>query len=243
MYRQDFLRTIREDYLDDTTDNPDQDDADYRWSGAFLTRAIATAEFEACRRADLIHDTTTAAVCTITLVDGTYLHALHSKITALDKVIYDGAEIPKVTEEFLNANYGAEWRDDTGAPTHYLVKGRKIRLYPIPTSTEAGDEVSLEVYRLPLARFTNTPEIPEEYHQDLCEYVAYLAYRRRDEDTQDMSKAKYHYNEFEARFGELPTAQVREHELRSPAALEMRPDYGYASTSTISSDSLDDSCW
>lgn len=243
MYRQEFIRTLREDYLDDITSNPDQDDSDYRWSGGFLTRAIATAELEACRRADLIHDTTTAAVCTITLVAGTYLHAIHSKVTVLDKVIYDGAEIPKVTEGYLKANYGAEWRDDTGAPTSYMVLGRKIRLYPIPTATEADDEVSLEVYRLPMARFTTTPEIPEEYHLDLCEYAAYLAFRRHDEDTKDNRKADYHLAEFTARFGELPSAQVREHQLRSPAALEMRPDYGYSHTSTVSSDSLDDDCW
>lgn len=243
MYRQEFIRALREDYLDDVTDNPDQSDEDYRWSTGFLTRAIATSEFEACRRADLIHDTTTPAVCNITLVAGTCLHALHSKITVLDKVIYDGAEIPKVTEAGLEANYGEDWRDDTGAPTSFLVLGRKIRLYPIPTATEADDTVSLEVYRLPMARFTNTPEIPEEYHMDLCEYAAYLAYRRGDEDTKDMRKAKAFLAEFEARFGDLPDARVREHQLRSPKAMSFRPEYGYLTTSTINSDSLDEECW
>lgn len=242
-HRTELIQIIREDLLDDVTDNPDQDDKDYRWSQAFLTRGIATAEAEACRRADLIYDTTTAAVCSVTLVADTSTYAIHSKVTVLEKVIYDGEEIPQATEEELEAYYGATWRADTGAPTHYIVLGRNIRLYPIPTTTEAGETVSLEVYRLPLARFTDTLEVPEEYHQDLCEYVAYLAFKRRNEDTEDQRKAKNHLAEFTARFGELPDARVREHQLRSPKSLRFRPEYGYMSTGVINTDSLDEDCW
>lgn len=224
MRRDELIRILREDYLDDVSDAPDQDDEHYRWSGAFLGRALAQAELEACRRVDFIFDDSTAAVCQITLADGTESYALNGKITRIERVFYDGTELGHRTEADMAGIYGDDWRTDTGEPSIYLVKGRRIRPYPIPSADEDGEVLALEVYRLPLAPFQTEPEIPEEYHERLCPYGAHLAYKRRDEDTYDPKKAEEMLAEFNAEFGRPVDPEVREHQLRNPDTLQFTLD-------------------
>lgn len=228
MKRAELIRKVREDYLDDVSDAPDQDDEGYRWSDAFLGRAIAEAEYEACRRTDLLYDESTAAITAIALVDGTASYALSAKVTRLVAVVYDGAPLAHKTLGELTETYGEQWRADTGEPVAYAVSGKVLRVYPTPSADEDGDALSLEVYRLPLKSFVDEPEIGEEYHEDLCLYAAHSAYKRRDEDTYDPKKARELLQEFNAAFGYPVNALVREHQKRSPASLSIRPDYGYS---------------
>lgn len=243
MNRLELIRKVREDYLDDVSDNPDQSDEGLNWSDSFLARALAEAEFEACRRTDLIYDDSTAAVTQITLVSGTAGYTLSSKITKIENVVYNDAPLEHKTEEGLAAENGADWRADTGEPASYIIKGKTIRFYPVPTDDEATDIVYLEVYRLPLKSFVDAPEIPEEYHEDLCSYAAHLAWKRRDEDTYDPKKVVEMMMEFNEAFGPPVNARVREHQKRSPKTLRFRPDYGYSDNARSRDDYVNEDNW
>lgn len=225
-----LVQELREDYLDDTSDAPDQSDEGYLWSDAFLMRSLAGptgAEYEACRRTDLIFDKTTAAVTQVTLVDGTATYSLHDKVTRIHRVIYDDTPLTHKAEHEMH-EADAQWRTRTGTPTDYLVEGRSITLHPIPDSDDDGATLYLHVFRLPLTSFATEPEIPEEWHVHLCKYGAYRAYRRRDPDTQDIAMSDRFLAEFNAVFGPPVSSLVREHQLRSPSSLKMRFDFGYA---------------
>jgi len=219
MTRGELIRMVREDWLDDVSDNPDQNDEDRRWSDQFIARWLARGEIVACqgsRGGDLIFDSSTAAVTQITLATDTASYSSSSKITRIEAVIYDGAPLEQKTEREIVSENGDDWRTATGEPTAYIVKGRTIRFYPIPTSSENGDTVYLEVYRIPIDSFKEEPEIPEEFHEYLCAYAAYRAYSRRDEDTHDPKRAAEALAEFERIFGRPVSASVRRHHLEQP---------------------------
>jgi len=211
-----LIRTVREDYLDDVSDSPDQADEDYDWKSPFLLRAFAEAERIACSGSDLLFDDSTPAVTQITLATDTASYTLSSKITRIEEVIYDGVPLVQKTERELLDESGDEWRTETGAPENFIVKGRKIRFFPVPTSTQGGETVYMEVYRLPLKSFTDQPEIPEEHHEHLCYFVAYRAYSRRDEDTYEPKKAAEMLAMFESIFGRPTDAETRAHLLEQP---------------------------
>jgi hypothetical protein len=220
MYMEELIQIVREDYLDDVADT--DDDSDLRWSDSFLRRALAKAEREACRRTDLLFDDSTSTVTQITLATDTDSYTYNNKITRIDSVIYDDEPLDQKTEAELVEEHGEGWRTDTGEPTAYVVRGGKIRFYPTPTSSESGDIVYLEVFRLPLVPFTTSPEIPEEHHEDLCPYAAYLAWKRRDEDTFDPGKASEMLAEFTATFGTLDDAAIRRHRLEQPKNTQIK---------------------
>lgn len=220
--KADLIRIVRDEYLDDVSDNPDQNEADYRWSTSFLTRALGRAETVACQSSKLIFDSTTTAVTQITLVTDTASYSYHDKITQIGAVIYDDEPLIQKTERELVDEEGEEWRTETGEPTSFIIKGRTIRFFPAPTSTENGGIVYLEVYRLPMNAFADALEIPEEQHENLCAYVAYLAYNRRDEDTYNPEKANEMKMDFESVFGRPVKASVRRHHLEQPRNTSFR---------------------
>lgn len=221
-----LIRMTREDWLDDVSDNPDQNDEDRRWKDTFLARSLARGESVACQGkngGDLIFDDSTAAITQITLITDTAGYTYDSRITRIEAVIYGDAPLEKKTERELVDEEGEEWRTETGEPTSYIVKGRTIRLFPVPTSGENGEIVYLEVYRLPLASFKTEPEIPEEFHEYLCAYAAYRAYNRRDEDTYNPGKAADALAEFRSVFGEPVEASIRRHHLEQPRSATFQP--------------------
>ncbi len=141
----------REDYLDDTVGATAGDGL---VTDATFLRFLIEAQEQACRRMDLLYDETTAAICTLTLVDGTRVYLLDSRITKLERVEYDSAAIPQKTVEELNIS-NPTWRTDTGEPTQFVVRQRSLYPIPYPGADEDTDTLSLEVYRLPLVDLRN----------------------------------------------------------------------------------------
>jgi hypothetical protein len=75
-----------------------------------------------------------------------------------------------------------------GVPTAYTLDAGSsvLRFWPTP---DAVYEYKLVVARRPLRDMAAThdvPEIPEEYHLDLCDYVAYMAVRNNDTESSDV---------------------------------------------------------
>lgn len=237
----DLIVRLNEDYLDDTLGLATDDSLATEES---LIRYFDEAQKEACRRMDLLYDEETAEACRHTLVAGKRVYPIDSRVTKLERVSYGGVDLPKKVESEYE---GLSWRSDTGPPTSFYCRGTSIYLHPVPTATEAGNALSLAVYRTPLDDMTCSDEeleIPAEFHQALIYWALYRVLSKRDEDINDPQGALYYLAKFTNVFGEEVPADVRIHQFESPWVTTLRPATGYQFTNTTESDpDFDASGW
>jgi hypothetical protein len=215
----DLLAIIRADYLDD-------DVTPYAWSDAFLLREIGRAQQQACWRQDLRHlyDNESFAV---TVTEGVRSYALDPLILRIDEILFDGEPLIFTTRAMLDLSRPG-WRNTVdGIPVSFYVQGRKLYLDRAPSAAEDGLALSIHAWREPLIdpmdlgehddlEWTNDPE-------QLAHWVAYRAFLRRDEDTQNKEHAKLHLDLFNATFGAEVPVQARAELLMYPADLTIAP--------------------
>lgn len=226
-----LITQVREDYLDDTNSDA------YLWSDASLLRKFTEAERQACNRANLIYDDSTYYT-SLTLVSGQASYDLDPKITVVENIIFDGDIVVKKTREELD-KLQPTWRTDTGMADkviYAVITGKQIRFNYIPDATDAGEVVSLEVYRLPDVDITSAsqePEIPEEYHRDLIYWVLHECYKKQDVDTFNQEKSDSFLARFDGVFGPYVSARVRRHQFENPRSTHIRPIAYTQPTKTI----------
>jgi hypothetical protein len=218
-----IVTLAREDYLDDPV-------APFLWSNNLLERYLNQAEREACRRASLLFDKTTAQdgdaqpLCSLSITAGTATYAVSSKIIRVRDCVpaVNGYPILQKTTGWLD-EFWPEWRIATGAPVYFIQDKGSIQLVPIPVS---DDTLALEVMRLPLADMTiagaEVPEIPEEYHLDLVPHICELAFRKRDAETEDNTLSESFAAQFTAKFGPPVSALSETNRRRRPRNMRLR---------------------
>jgi len=162
---------------------------------------------EACRRARLIVDRSTAAVCSYVVEPDTPIITLDSRIIKIRRV-YLASRSQPLNRKFVADmdDMHAGWETHTGSTDSYVADyetgaSKKIFLYRRPA---VADSLNLVVVRLPLADLAGSddvPEIPQQYHAALVHYV--VAKLRNIEDTElyDLKKALKAEAEFEREFG------------------------------------------
>lgn len=224
------IELIRADYLDDNYNTGSSDDL---VSDAQLIRWLAEAEFEACRRKDLLFDDTTPTdssavpITRITLVPSTVKYPFSQRVTRIDAIHY----ISPLGRKHPLKHVNREWLDRHmpdravryGTPRVYQVRGRHLYLYPIPF--EAA-ELHLDVYRVPLeevAEVTDTFVLDEEWHVGLTHWCPYRAFMNLDEDVEDARGQHFFYAKFAETFGPALTAAVRRIILEEPESIETQP--------------------
>jgi len=91
------------------------------------------------------------------------------------------------------------------------------------------DTIALTVSRLPLANMSigggESPEIPEEYHLHLIDWICHLALMKHDQEAENIKKAFLHGAKFEKAFGVRESALVeanRRRSVRNPTARPRR---------------------
>jgi hypothetical protein len=159
---------------------------------------------EASRRAKLIVDSTTTAICRITVASGTAVYTLDPRIIAIRRVklASNARVLGKSVYWELDEAY-PRWDESTGTVDR-IVTGMdtdKIRLFRIPT---VADTLQLTVVRLPLlplAKDGDTPEINARFHRSLVYYIKHKAYNNQDSEVFDPNKADVHLAFFEQEFG------------------------------------------
>jgi len=177
-------------------------DTEKLWSDLELTEYANDVIEELTEEVDLIKDSTTAAVCTITLVLNQSTYTLHPKITRVlrAKISSETKPLTPATVEGLDVAY-PDWEDnDSGTPQYIVVESEtgKIEIYPAPDSTIAGETLDLTVYRLPLVELDATdaldesPEISARYHRKLIPGILARCYRKKDSETRN-DKLEMHY--------------------------------------------------
>lgn len=211
------LRTALRWRLDDSA-------APYLWPDEELNSYINQAVDEACFRARLNIDSSSAAVTPVVVTAGVAEYALHSSIIDVLRVWdnVDNHKLIKTGFDELDQLYPS-WPSHEGPLMKYVLdlnyyhatgdedQTHRLTIYPKPAKDTT---LSLTVYRLPLepmASDGDVPEIPRQYHSDLLHWAAHLAYLKRDADTSDPNKARDAMQLFEIAFGEKPGAVILEH--------------------------------
>ena len=226
-----LIPIIREAYLDDVTDIADQDGLEFEDSVAFSTswllREIGTAQRQACYRQDLRHlyDASTPAICAIALQTGVADYALDPRILRLQEVRHGVSVLEHTTQALLERGLPT-WRTTTPArPRAFFVTARTLTLWPTPGASEAGDTLSLSVWREPLAdpgmhddlEWTQEPE-------QLAYWVAFRAFARPGQVITDHQQALQYRAMFDQAFGTEVKAKARAELLAYPNHLSFAPE-------------------
>jgi hypothetical protein len=188
------------------------DKPDLLWSLAEWTEYVNEAENEACIRANLIIDKS-SALTNIAVLSGTATYSIDERILIIKRAMLSGGTEPlvKTTRRVLDAVYPS-WEAEAGVVRSWLSDDtNKITLYKSPI---ANATLNLMVSRLPENpmtlpnKLTESPEIDTMYHLGLIDWMLHRAYSKQDSETLDKGKAKEHLTRFIKRFGERPPAAV-----------------------------------
>lgn len=174
-----------------------------------LLQFASEAEREACRRANLLIDST-SGFCSVAVSANDPLVEIDQSIINIRRARLSISLYPLSpvrAEEMDRVNPG--WESHVGTPTTYVTDYQTgfIRLYPIQRTTA---DLIITVSRLPVLEMTDDgdePEIRQEYHPALVQWMLYRAYAIQDADLFDQNKSARALAEFEREFGRKSSAR------------------------------------
>lgn len=193
------------------------------WSRNEWTEYANDAQNEACRRARLLVDSTTAAVCSITLASGTATYDLHDSIIFVRRVrliqVADSVALSVLKRAHvsdLDRFAGPQWQEETGQPRAYVPDMDDHQFRPFPTPDANTWKVGLTVVRMPLIPSTHeayamedgddVPEIRARWHIGLVNWMLYRAYSKQDGQCFNPKAAAAFLADFEREFGNKSSA-------------------------------------
>ena len=190
----------------------------YLWATTSLQKWAEEAVVEYALRTRALVDSTTPAVCEVTVVEGQAVYPLHASIVVVRRFEYRRPDVlPEVltrrTTAYMDRNFGGSWAGMTGRP--YIVipdlQARTFRLDRIPTAADVGT-IHLQVWRKPLTSEAMTqddsvPPVDEAFHRQLVHWICHRAYQKRDSETYNATSSADQLAQFEAAFGSRPTQQ------------------------------------
>ena len=188
----------------------------FLWSDEELAEYATDAENEACRRARLLIDSTTADICTYDVLAGDPWITLDPRVIFVRRAYVDTRTIRLSRLSYRDLDAIPGWGAQTGTVQSFItdMATGKLRLYkywpaddppPVPPATATVmDTLRLTVVRLPLTPLTHLDdeiEIHERYARSLRHWMAHRAYLKRDEDTFDEKKSAQAEAMFAREFG------------------------------------------
>lgn len=190
-----------------------------------LTLYANEGQDEACRRGQLLRDAA-SPMCTIAYAQGDQSVTLDPRIHAVLRAFVDGHPVDVVGADEMDAFMPTWHVQSSGQRPSRLVTGLTSgRLHLWPTPSQAG-AIQLHVQRLPLKKLANDndkPEIRQECHPALVEWMLYRAYSRQDADLRDENKAATALRKFSAEFGEKHGGRneqwMRDRDLHAPGPI------------------------
>lgn len=217
MTGKDLVAHLRESILDDIY-------LPQLWSDSELLRLLNLAEAQACRRAQLIVDSSTEEdndelpLCTLSITAGTATYSLSPKILQIRRCQLRSMSYPLRGPVQIDELDDVAWgwmgtggivsAGTGGSPSVFTNESNnRITIVLAPASDDTAD---LVVVRLPLDDITlsTSPEIEDQYHLGLCNWAAHLAYMKPDSETINLNLAKMHEDLFIREFGPLPDAYM-----------------------------------
>ena len=248
MTLQELVDELRANILRDASSLLSGTANDKMWADASLVRYIDDACYRWAKRTFCLRDGTTTAVTQLTLVADQAYYTCHTSVLGVLSARYDidTADLSRVGHSILSrtpipdeSTYfpNAITQLSPGRPLawstdEYLTIDSEmtpaLRVYPVPTTAEAGKKLYLRVIRKPLVHLsaasmsTQTPEIPTDYHLDLLDWAAYRALRNVDADAGNLGVA----DKFKTRFDEaIKECQL---EIRRKLFVDVKWGFGRA---------------
>ncbi len=179
----------------------DNSTTDKLWSQDDILEYARDAESEACERADLLVDNT-SALTDITINTSTGTFGLASTVIAvLSAKLALGTEPLMETSELVLDLSVSDWAASTGTPRSYVkTPTNKVILYPKPI---VADTLNMTVSRFPNTPITvsGSPEVDSRYHPGLILWILHRAYLKNDSETLNTGKAADYEKAFEKFFG------------------------------------------
>lgn len=182
----------------------------YLWPDQEVISYAVDAENEACRRARLLVDSSTAAICQHTAAIGATSITLDPRVIFVRRAIVSGKTSPlsRANMRDLDDNHPG-WESHTGTIEALVTDWEtgKLRLYRIPTVESV---INTTVVRLPLTSmndFEDTPEINARFHEGLINWMLHRAYMKPDKETFDSERAEEAEKRFILEFGGKSSAQ------------------------------------
>lgn len=170
------------------------------------------AENEACRRARLLLDSTTTAVCSIAIVANTVSYTRHPSIVFIRRAKWTAVDgevtiLRPVSTRDLDKMDG-RWETNINRPQGFVIDTTTGQFRPWPTPNVAGT-VALTVIRTPLVPMAldgDTPEIPARFHAGLENWMRKRYYDMQDAEIRDPKKATEAEADFDREFGKKSSA-------------------------------------
>lgn len=199
------LLNIRATYRLETTDNA----LPYAFTDAEIDAAANEAQNEACRRARLLVDSTTTAICQLTITPPTTSVTIDPRVIFIRRVRVSGQSSPLMRRTIRDMDDELPgWEQHTGRVERFITDWQtgSIKIHRIPTVSTV---LNLTVVRLPLIDMvatTDSPEINARFHLSLLHWIKYRAYIKPKTELHDEALAAYHLSMFEAEFGTRSSA-------------------------------------
>ena len=225
MNLSEMLEFTAEQYLDDRQDLLDGE-PDMLWSDAVLVRLFNRAQKIMARRAWCIIEWGVPPAGTIVLATGKVLYPLHKSVLR----VFDAtpstqtAPLGRAGDAYLRDPYPPDLdafdkgvaasingaNTYTGAPLAISTDAgtRMLRVAPEPAAAQANLRIDLKIARLPVTYLSlddveGEPEVPEEYHEDLCLYAAGKCLTLPNVDGEQKTEGRNLLAEFDATVREL----------------------------------------
>lgn len=203
MTGEELLAYVRTDVLHDTA-------KPYLWSDDLIMRYLSEAE-EAFARLTYALQDDSSSMTVLQLEAGVATYAVDRKVLHVFSGVLDGysTDLTDYTRRFIPS----QLLTSTGTP---IIMSRDesantIRVYPVP---EKAYTLKLRIARLPMSKLTvdylaACPEIPEQYHLDLAEFVAYRCLKNAEVDGSNLGSSAEFERSWKARVGEAKREYYR----------------------------------
>lgn len=203
------LRQLIDAFRSRTMDKP----SNRLWSDDEITEYANEAVDEACRRANLIVDSSSAAASCDLSVGDTYIE-LHESVIKVRRATLasTGTPLTMIVSRTMDERVPG-WELSIASTPQVAVpdwESGKLRLWP---PAAYADSVLLTVVRSPLNEMSaedDEPEIPKRYHRALVDWMLHQGYLKQDADTLDVVKAASFEERFASEFGP-PSSAIDEH--------------------------------
>lgn len=196
------LVTLFRNEVDDTTEP-------YLWSDEEVVEFANDAQLEACRRARLLVDSSTAAITQVAVTAGNGLLTLDARVLFVRRARFAGAlPLRRMNMQDME-DYDPFWQDAAaGTPRAFVpdYETGKLLLWPAPSS---NGTLLLTVVREPLVDMIDdedTPEVAPRYHRSLRFWMMARAYGKQDAQANDPKKEMASLALFEQEFGKKSSA-------------------------------------
>lgn len=202
MQLNDLIEAFRHE-VDDTV-------TPYLWSDVEVLEYANDAQDEACRRARLLVDSSTATIATLAM-----LAADNGLVTLDPRVLFvrrarfaTKRPLRRMTMQDMET-LNPFWNDATAAESVYFItdyQSGKLLVWP---PLLANATLLMTVVRMPLADMNDdqdTPEIPARFHRSLRFWMMFRAYSKQDSMANDPKKAADALALFEQEFGKKSSA-------------------------------------